>query len=162
MFWRGCSAKHKMLGMVENDQKHLEMMKKVLFPSCVREAHVRRMKKNKETNFQRTFCVMHMSIHVEKKSKWATSFWGSLPIADQQTIFFIFLHVSYTSLSCTRWKKYFFHHFQIFYIVFDHANACASMRSLVEIHNTCYRFLPVGKVGNTDLSYENVQGSAYK
>ena len=34
--------------MVENDQKHWKMMKKVPFPSCVREAHVRLMKKNKE------------------------------------------------------------------------------------------------------------------
>ena len=32
--------------MVENDRKHKKMMKKVSFPSCVREAHVRRMKKN--------------------------------------------------------------------------------------------------------------------
>ena len=34
--------------MLENDQKHWEMMKKVLFPSCTREANVRRMKKSKE------------------------------------------------------------------------------------------------------------------
>ena len=33
-------------------------------------------------------------------------------------------------------KCYFFTHFTMILIVFDHANACASMRSLVEIHNT--------------------------
>ena len=34
--------------MVKNDQKYWKMKKKVPFPSCVREAHVRRMEKNEE------------------------------------------------------------------------------------------------------------------
>ena len=34
--------------MVKNDEKHWKMMKKVTFPSCAQEAHVRRMKKNEE------------------------------------------------------------------------------------------------------------------
>ena len=38
-------------------------------------------------------------------------------------------------LSCKWWKRYFFHHFPMFFIIFNHANACASMCSLVEIHN---------------------------
>ena len=33
-------------------------------------------------------------------------------------------------------QRNFFHNFQMFFIVFDHANACASMRSLVKIHNS--------------------------
>ena len=33
-------------------------------------------------------------------------------------------------------KKVLFHDFLMFFIVFDHANECASMRSLVELHNT--------------------------
>ena len=32
-------------------------------------------------------------------------------------------------------KKCFFDSFQAFYIAFDHVNACASMHTLVEIHN---------------------------
>ena len=34
--------------IVENDQKHWKMKKKVPFPSCVLEAHVRLMKKTKK------------------------------------------------------------------------------------------------------------------
>ena len=32
-------------------------------------------------------------------------------------------------------EKVLFHYFQMFFIVFNHANACASMHLLVEIHN---------------------------
>ena len=39
---------HACACMVENDKKHWKMMKKVPFPSCAREAHVRLVKKNKE------------------------------------------------------------------------------------------------------------------
>ena len=52
------------------------------------------------------------------------------------SVFFVFLCESLVSLSCAWWKRYFFIHFQVFSIVFDHVNACASMHSLVEIHNT--------------------------
>ena len=34
--------------MVGNDEKHLKVMKKVPFASCVQKAHVRLMKKNEE------------------------------------------------------------------------------------------------------------------
>ena len=34
--------------MIENDKKHLKLIKKVPFASCAPEAHVRRMKKNEE------------------------------------------------------------------------------------------------------------------
>ena len=59
--------------MVVKNEKHWKMMKKVPFPSCAREAHVRRMKKNDD--------------------------------------------------------------FRMFFIVFNHVNACATMRLLVKIHN---------------------------
>ena len=77
--------------------------------------------------------IIHMSCtwdtHVEKKnkkqqnSKWATSiwvstsFWESLPIADQQTFFFVFLREPYMSLSCAWWKRYFL-------LVFECIGAC--------------------------------------
>ena len=80
-----------------------------------------------------TFFIMRMidscKTHEEKYSKWGarfwvlTSFWESLPIADQQTFFFIFLHEPYMSLSCAWWKKVLIHDFLMFFIVFDHANA---------------------------------------
>ena len=50
--------------------------------------------------------------------------------------YFFFLHEPYVSLPCAWWKRHFFHDFWMFSIVFDHANSCASMRLLVEIHNT--------------------------
>ena len=46
----------------------------------------------------------------------------------------MFLREPYVSLVRTM-KKYFFDNFQGIFIVFDHMNACASMHSLVEIHN---------------------------
>ena len=52
-----------------------------------------------------------------------------------QTFFFVFLCKPLMCLSCTWWKRYFFDHFPMFFIVFNHANACASMHLLVEIHN---------------------------
>ena len=57
--------------------------------------------------------------------KWATSVWvstsswESLPIADQQSFFFVFLHEHYISLSYAWWKRYFFHDFWMFFIIFD-------------------------------------------
>ena len=44
----------------------------------------------------------------------------------------MFLREPYVSLSCVQWKKYFFDHFQAFFIVFDHENTCPSMHSLVK------------------------------
>ena len=81
--------------MVDNDEKHSKIMKKVPFPSCVQEAHVRLMKKI----------------------------------------------------------------LQMFFIVFDHANACASMHSLVEIHNTCFnsRKLVSGQYLLTVNSFEDIR-----
>ena len=89
---------------------------------------------------KRTFSIMYTrgscNAHEEKQenSKWATSFWvstsfrESLPIADQQSFFFIFLHVSYMSLSCTWWKRYFFIIFKCvlsFSTMRTRAQACA-------------------------------------
>ena len=52
--------------------------------------------------------------------------------------YFMFLREPYVSLSRVRWKKYIFDNFQVFFIAFDHVNACESMRSLVQIHNRQY------------------------
>ena len=38
----------------------------------------------------------------------STSFWESLPIADRQTFFFVFLHEPCMSLLYAWWKRYFF------------------------------------------------------
>ena len=39
------------------------------------------------------------------------------------------------SLSYAWWKKYVINNFRAFFIIFNHANACASMCLLVKIHN---------------------------
>ena len=36
------------VSMVENDKKHLKIMKKVHFPSCTQKAHVRLIRENEE------------------------------------------------------------------------------------------------------------------
>ena len=46
-----------------------------------------------------------------------------------------------TWASCAHPEKVLFHHFQMFFIVFDHANACTSMHLLVQIHNIPLFFL---------------------
>ena len=51
------------------------------------------------------------------------------------SFFFIFLRSLLWASRAHDEKKYLFSHFWMFLIIFDHANACASMRSLVEIHN---------------------------
>ena len=66
---------------------------------------------------------------------------GVTPNPWPTTFFFVFLREPLLSLSCAWWKRYFFTHFRVFLIVFDHADACASMRSLVEIHNRHYQSL---------------------
>ena len=81
----------------------------------------------------------------------STSSWESLPIADKQTFFFIFLHAPYMSLSYAWWKRYFFMIFKCFWsflIVFDHANACACWlkyttlnRCWIEVLRTLYWIL---------------------
>ena len=42
-------------------------------------------------------------------------------------------------------EKVLFHHFPMFFIIFDHANSCASMHLLVEIHNKRERRCYLGK-----------------
>ena len=49
----------------------------------------------------------------------------------------IFLCKPYISLLYARWKKYVFDNFRAFFIIFNHANTCASVRLLVKIHNIC-------------------------
>ena len=41
----------------------------------------------------------------------------------------MFLSEPYVSLLCVRWKKYFFDHFQTFFIVFDHAHEFAGQNT---------------------------------
>ena len=87
--------------MVENDRKYSKIMKKLLSFSESYPCYPCRKKVQKQQN-----------------SKWATSFWESLSIADQQTFFFIFFHASVMSLSCTWWKRYFLLHFRMFFYRF--------------------------------------------
>ena len=55
----------------------------------------------------------------------STSFRESLPIADQQLFFFVFLHGSHMSLLWAWWKRYFFSSFSN---VFHHFRPCKCMR----------------------------------
>ena len=64
-------------------------------------------------------------MHGRKRSK-------TLENDEKSTFFIMRTRGSYKAQE----EKYFFNHFQIFLVIFDHANACASMRLLVEIHNT--------------------------
>ena len=106
--------------MVENDEKHWKMMKKVPFLSCAREAHVRSMKKSEEKTKLAT-------------SIWVSaSFWESLPIADQQNLFFFFSSQALHKPLVRMMEKVLFHDFHCF----RPCKRCASMHSLVEIHNT--------------------------
>ena len=66
---------------------------------------------------------------------------GVTPNCWPTNFFSVFLCVPYVSLSCEWWKRYFFTHFRVFLIIFDHVNSCASMRSLVKIHNIYFQFL---------------------
>ena len=76
--------------------------REVLFPSCTQEAHVRRMK-----NFRERFWCATDEFHLHMigadqllgvtPNRWPTKF---------------FLHFS----SCTWWKRYYFHHFWMFFI----------------------------------------------
>ena len=60
-------------------------------------------------------------------------------------------HIAFHEPLMCMMKKVLFHNFQIFFIVFDHANDCASLGSLVQIHNKDYsqyrhtkRLSPIG------------------
>ena len=105
--------------MVENDRKHLKMSKKYLF----HHAHERlMMKKNEEK-------VCWSAIGSDSKSLVGTQ--TLVAHLEFCCFLFFFLHAP---LMCTMI------HFQMFLIVFDHANVCASMCSLVEIHNSTLIF----------------------
>ena len=87
--------------MVEIDWKHWKIMKKLPFPLYTRKAHEEKRQLLGVT-----------------PNCWPTNFFF---------VFFIFLCVPYVSLSWEWWKRYFLTHFRVFLIVFDYANACASM-----------------------------------
>ena len=93
------------VGMVENDQKHSKISKKVPL-KCLKVT----------------------------ATKLALSLWQNFFIFSW--FFLVFLRKPLVCLSCAWWKRNFFHNFQLFFVGFDHANACASMRSLVKIHNS--------------------------
>ena len=116
------------LRMVENDQKHLKMSKKVPFSSCTREALDEKRRKK----------FVGQRLGVTPKSWLTPKCW--LLIWN----FAVFCSFCYMSVSCA-WRKMFwknfFNDFRMFLIVFGHANACASMCSLVEIHNTQAQYL---------------------
>ena len=110
--------------MFKNDRKHKKMMIKVSFPSCVREAHVRPMKKNdKNPNEQPDFgCQPAFGSH-------------SQSLTNKLFSLFFFMRLTWAS-HMHDGKGTFFHHFPMFSVDINHANACTSMRSLVEIHNS--------------------------
>ena len=178
VFWpaNACLRMCLHVRMVENDEKQWKMMKKVPFPFCTWEAHLRRMKKNEEKSLlvsdwewlpkagwhQKAGCsfgillffLLHeplmrsvgytsvepSSLSVEScaREKYLVVYQRLVEIfsnLEHWTFFFIFLHAPYMSLMYAWWKRYFFHDFWMFSIIFDHTNACTSMRSLVEIHN---------------------------
>ena len=86
-------------------------MKKVPFPSCAREAHVRCMKNSEENT----------SILV------SASFWESLPIPDQQTFFFVFSSQAFHKPLVRMMEKVLFHDFHCFQPckrMRKHAQAC--------------------------------------
>ena len=93
--------------------------------------------------FQRTFYIMHMSCSYRKKYKNnkipnkqpASACQPAFENHSQSLTNNVFSSFFFLSLSCAWWKGYFFHNFQMFFIVLDHANACASMHLLVKIHN---------------------------
>ena len=70
----------------------------------------------------------------------ATSFWVSTSVLES-LLSAKKLHFSLCSCMSLTWvsreydKKALFKYFWVFFIVFDHVNACASMRQLVKIHN---------------------------
>ena len=85
-----------------------------------------------------------------KKTKFTWNCWGAKSFLVSTGIWESLLNAKkmhFSSCSCVsltwvsraydeQWKKYFFGNFQAFFIVFDHVNACASMRLLVKIHNS--------------------------
>ena len=62
----------------------------------------------------------------------STSIWESLFNTEKLHFFCIFLRKPLVRMI----KKYVFDYFRAFFIVFDHVNACTSIRSLVELQNS--------------------------
>ena len=111
------------------------------FSSCTRGAHVE--KRTKTTKFQMSNQLLGVNQLLRvTPNRWPTNF------------FFRFSSWASRVPLVSMMKKILFTHFWVFSIVFDHANACASMCLLVKIHNTCYHvpvikgdFNPYSKVG---------------
>ena len=111
--------------------------------------------------FQKTFCIMHMRRPCRKKnkkqqnSKWvtsvwvSTSFWGSLPIAGQQT-FLSFFFVSLTWASRAHDEKgTFLLIFECFWSVLTmrtHAHACVRWSKYTTCVPTVFKISEVSNV----------------
>ena len=76
-----------------------------------------------------------MCMTQKTKFQKVTSFWESLPIADQQTFFLVFLHKPLVCLSCAWWKRYFF----IMFFVIAHVFAGRNTQHL--LYKTCFYFV---------------------
>ena len=115
--------------MVQNNWKHPKISKKVPFSSCAQEAHE---EKRKKKFGGQQFGATPKSWLTPKR--WLL-IWNCV-------VFVVFCAFFYMHLLCARWYslKNFITHFRVFSIVFDHANACASMHSLDEIHNIYITF----------------------
>ena len=100
--------------------------------SCTREAHVEKQQKTTRFQMSNQRLGVNQLLGVTPNC-WPTNFFFFF--LRFSSFFFVFLRVPYVSLSCEWWKRYFFTHFWVFLIVFNHGNAWASMRSLNEIHN---------------------------
>ena len=78
--------------MVENNQNHLKMSKKVPFSSCTREANVRLTKKKVcwsgigSIVFQRTFTSFTCIAHVEKSTKTTKLQMSNQPLGVNQLL----------------------------------------------------------------------------
>ena len=120
---------------VKNNEKHLKIIKKVLFSSYTRETQVRLTQEHEQN-------AIFYRLGVTPKC-WLTLKAGCSS-AISTAFFFMFLYDPYMSLSRVRWKKYFFDNFQAFFIVFDHVNPC-------EIHNIWLFTILALKVRRSDL-----------
>ena len=110
--------------MVENDQKHLKMSKKVSFSSFAREDHVRHTKKNDERKMKKKFVGQRLGV---TPKSWLTptnfflrfSSWASRVHDGKGTFFIIFQSFQSISTMWTqaqawvRWLKYTTNNFDI-------------------------------------------------
>ena len=124
------TSKHMLAhALVENNEKNSKNIQKLLFFIVrMRDSHKAHARTWRKCSFLAFMSGSHMLVDTQKL------------VAPQQ-FHVMFLREPYVRVSCVPWKKYFFDNFQAFFVVFNHANACASMHSLVEIHNRGFSVL---------------------